>query len=91
MSIDVTQARGEALAVHGLRGLGCRRVKERTETSHLHLTRNKIEPRLQLRALEFAVRRSELFGGHLVGDVLHNRRSLGEDSAIIELKGRHEA
>ena len=44
-----------------------------------------------LDALEFAVRRSELFGGHLVGDVLHNCRSLGEDSAIIELKGRHEA
>jgi hypothetical protein len=66
-------------------------VKERTEASHLYLARNKIEPRLQPRALELAVRRSELFGGHLVGDVLHNCCSLGEDSAIIELKGRHEA
>jgi hypothetical protein len=46
---------------------------------------------LQLCALECAVRRRELFGGHLVGDVLHNRRSLGEDSAIFQLKGRHEA
>jgi hypothetical protein len=66
-------------------------VKERTEAPHLDFASDEIEPRLQLRALERAVERCELLSGGLFGDVLDDRRSFGEDSAVIELKGRYEA
>jgi len=38
----------------------------------------------QLGALERAVRRRKLLVRHLVSDVLHDRRALGEERAVVE-------
>jgi hypothetical protein len=51
----------------------------------------EVQPLLQAVALECSGLRREAGVGLLVGEVLHDRRALGEDLAVIELERGHVA
>ena len=64
---------------------------EQGRKSLVKLSGDEVEPTLHLGAIERTGGGRQLLLRHLVGDILHDRRSLGQDGAIVEFERRHVA
>ena len=89
-TIHPLQARDQACFGDGFGLVGHTGGEQRRE-AFVQLGADEVEPLLQLVALERAVGRSELLGGHLVGDVLQDGRAFAHLATVVQHQQGHIA